>query len=103
MRADVVLDRDRIVAIGRQVRQEGDRVTDATGQIVLPGAIDVHTHLESPSDGLVTTDDFTSGTVAAAAGGTTSIVDFAIQQPGLTLSASLDLWLEKLRAHPPDR
>jgi dihydropyrimidinase len=100
-RADVVIDGDRIVSIGRHVRREGDRVTDATGQIVLPGAIDVHTHLESPSDGLVTTDDFTSGTIAAAAGGTTSIIDFAIQQPELTLSASLDLWLERLRVHPP--
>lgn len=100
-RADVVIQGDRIVSIGRDVRQGGDLVTDASGNLVLPGAIDVHTHLESPSDSLVTTDDFTSGTVAAVAGGTTSIIDFAIQQPGLTLSASLDLWLEKLRVHPP--
>lgn len=100
-RADLTIEGHRIVAIGQHVPQAGDVITDAAGQLVLPGAIDVHTHLESPSDGLVTTDDFTSGTIAAAAGGTTAIIDFAIQQPDLTLSAALDMWLEKLRAHPP--
>ena len=99
--ADVVIEDGRIAAIGRDLALADDGVVDAGGLWVLPGMVDVHTHLEIPSDGLVTTDDFTSGTLAAVAGGTTTIVDFAVQQPDMSLPAALDLWLEKLAVHPP--
>ena len=107
LEADVVIEGGRIAAVGRYHGRSGDQILDARGQLVLPGMIDVHTHLEIPLDGLVPTDgltssdDFTSGTTAAVAGGTTSIIDFAIQQPGMSLSAALDLWLTKLSANPP--
>jgi dihydropyrimidinase len=99
--ADVAIEDGRIAAIGHELEYAGASVVDARELLVLPGLVDVHTHLEIESDGLTTTDDFTSGTVAAVVGGTTSIVDFAVQQPGVSLDAALDLWLDKLAAHPP--
>src|SRR5215208_2037324 len=80
--ADVYCDNGTITAIGRDLpshRYQADRTIDASGQYVMPGGIDVHTHLDMPFGGTTSTDDFESGTVAAAHGGTTTIVDFAIQ------------------------
>lgn len=99
--ADVALEDGRIAAIGTDLQCDGAAAVDASELLVLPGLVDVHTHLEIESDGLTTTDDFTSGTVAAVVGGTTSIVDFAVQQPDRSLDGALDMWLEKLAAHPP--
>ena len=72
-----------------------DRVIDAAGKYVLPGGIDVHTHLDMPFGGTTSADDFESGTIAAAHGGTTTIVDFAIQYRGQTLHHAWETWMKK--------
>jgi dihydropyrimidinase len=68
---------------------------DATGMYLLPGGIDVHTHLDMPFGGTTSSDDFETGTRAAAIGGTTTIVDFAIQAKGTKMRDALDIWLGK--------
>ncbi|MEK7743144.1 MAG: dihydropyrimidinase, partial [Elusimicrobiota bacterium] len=85
----------RIAAIGTDLQCPGAKVVDAKGMVVMPGGIDAHTHLDMPFMGATTADDFVSGTTAAASGGTTSIVDFAIQKKGRTLREALDTWHEK--------
>ena len=65
-----------------------ERVIDATGKLVMPGGVDGHTHMELPFGGTVASDDFETGTRAAAWGGTTTIVDFAVQSPGRGTSAN---------------
>ena len=72
-----------------------DKTIDAAGKLVLPGGIDVHTHLDMPFGGSKSADDFETGTIAAAFGGTTSIVDFAIQYRGQALQHALDTWKGK--------
>ncbi len=71
------------------------RTIDATGKFVIPGGIDCHTHMEMPFGGTTASDDFATGTIAAAHGGTTTIVDFAIQSKGSSLRAGLDAWHAK--------
>jgi len=90
--ADVFVDGERISLIGESLDIPADRVIDASGKYVLPGAIDPHTHLDMPFGGTTTIDDFTSGHAAAARGGTTTHVDFCIQQPGLGFADSLAIW-----------
>jgi dihydropyrimidinase len=99
--ADVFVEGETISLIGKNLDLESDSVIDATGKLVLPGCIDPHTHLDSHYEGLTTCDDFTSGTVAAACGGTTCIVDFCIQYRGETLWEALETWREKLARNPP--
>src|SRR5579872_7036654 len=72
-----------------------DRVVDASGLLVLPGGIDAHTHLDMPFGGTTSADDFETGTRAAAIGGTTTIVDFAIQARGRKMRTALDTWWKK--------
>ena len=72
-----------------------DKVVDATGLLVLPGGIDAHTHLDMPFGGTTASDDFETGTRAAAIGGTTTIVDFAIQSRGAKMRTALDTWWKK--------
>src|ERR1700683_4010432 len=72
-----------------------DKVVDATGLLLLPGGIDAHTHLDMPFGGSKSADDFETGTRAAAIGGTTTIVDFAIQAKGTKMRAALDTWWKK--------
>ena len=76
---DVFIDGEKITTIGTALDLPADKVIDATGKYVLPGGIDVHTHMDMPFGGTTSADDFESGTIAAAFGGTTTIVDFAIQ------------------------
>src|SRR6476660_1523860 len=90
--ADVLVEGERIALIGASLDVDADRVIDATGKLVLPGAIDPHTHLDMPFGGTVTIDDVTSGQTAAAFGGTTCHVDFVIQPPGSSFGDALDDW-----------
>lgn len=87
VRADVLVRGERIVGVGIDQEWEADEQIDATGKYVLPGGIDVHTHLEYPIDGFTTrtSDDFASGSVAAAFGGTTTFIDFVKKRPDATL------------------
>lgn len=91
--ADVLIERETISAIGHKLPSEGvDKIIDAAGKYVIPGAIDPHVHMELPFGGTVSSDDFEHGTRAAAWGGTTSIIDFAIQYKGKTFAETLADW-----------
>jgi dihydropyrimidinase len=98
---DVFIEDETVSMIGHSLDVEADRVIDASGKYVLPGAIDPHTHMEMPFGGTVSCDDFTSGTTSAAFGGTTAIVDFCIQQPGQSIPEALATWHEKIERCPP--
>jgi dihydropyrimidinase len=96
--ADLAIEGEKIVAIfapGSGPPVAYDVTIDATGKYVLPGGIDGHTHLDMPFGGTTSSDDFETGTLAAAYGGTTSIVDFAIQAKGDPLQKGLDVWHQK--------
>ncbi len=92
--ADVWIEGGKIVALAQPGADFGkaDTTIDATGRFVIPGGIDCHTHMDMPFGGTTSSDDFETGTIAAAHGGTTTIVDFAIQQKGGSLRAGLDAW-----------
>src|SRR5215471_9534778 len=91
--ADVLIEDEKILGIGSGFT--ADRTIDARGKYVIPGGIDAHTHLDMPFGGTTSIDDFESGTLAAAHGGTTTIVDFAIQKKGGSLREALDGWHKK--------
>jgi dihydropyrimidinase len=93
--ADVLVDGERIALIGRELEVTADRTIDAYGKWVIPGAIDVHTHMELPFGGTFAKDTFETGTRAAAFGGTTTIIDFAVQSKGKSLREGLDAWHAK--------
>jgi dihydropyrimidinase len=93
--ADVYCVGEKIHTIGRNLSLAADIVLDATGQYLFPGGIDAHTHMELPFMGTFSSDNFESGTLAGLYGGTTSIVDFAIQTQGEPLNAALDAWHQK--------
>jgi dihydropyrimidinase len=100
--SDVLVSGERIAAIAapdagltEAWQQRADTVIDAAGKYVLPGGIDVHTHMEMPFGGTHSVDTFETGTRAAAWGGTTTIIDFAVQQKGQTLLATMDRWHQK--------
>lgn len=93
--ADLLIRDGIIESIGLQLEAEGAEVVDASGCYVFPGGVDPHTHLDMPFGGTVTCDDFESGTIAAAYGGTTTIVDFCLTNKGETLQSALNTWHEK--------
>jgi dihydropyrimidinase len=94
--ADVGIRDGKIAAIGAQLpRENATRMISAKGKLVLPGGIDVHTHLDMPFGGTTSADDFETGTRAALFGGTTTIIDFAIQYKGQTLRTAFDAWMKK--------
>jgi dihydropyrimidinase len=93
--ADIFIENDKITQIGINLSVKADEVIDAKGKFVIPGGIDPHTHLDMPFGGTTSADDFESGTLAAAFGGTTCIVDFAIQTKGESTLAGLDTWHQK--------
>jgi dihydropyrimidinase len=95
LRADILVEGETIAAIGPHLPSAGHRVIDAAGKYVIPGAIDVHTHLDAPVGNAVSSDDFESGTRAAAFGGTTCIIDFATQRRGGSLRKALEEWRQK--------
>jgi dihydropyrimidinase len=94
-RGDLLVEDERIAVIGSDLAIDADRVIDAAGKYVLPGGVDPHTHLDMPFGGTTSADDFESGTIAAAHGGTTSIVDFAIQYKGERLHAAWENWARR--------
>lgn len=93
--ADVLIDGETIAAIGPSLSPANHEVIDATGLLVLPGGIDVHTHLDMPFGGTVSADDYESGTRAAAVGGTTTVIDFCLQSMGKPMAHALDIWRRK--------
>ncbi len=93
--ADVLIENEKIAAIGHNLDAEGAEVIDARGLYVIPGGIDPHTHLEMPFGGTVTSDDFESGTIAAAHGGTTTLIDFCLTEKGVPLKNSIQTWHDK--------
>ena len=91
-RADIFVDGERVALIGRDLEIAAERVIDATGRLVIPGGVDPHTHMEMPFGGTESSDTFETGTRAAAFGGTTCIVDFAMQSRGASTLEGLDTW-----------
>jgi len=95
LRADVLIEDETVRAIGTGLGAQAERVFDASGRYVMPGAVDVHTHMELPFGGTFASDDFATGTAAAAWGGTTTIVDFAVQTFGQSLHQGIEQWHKK--------
>src|SRR5947199_7247703 len=96
--ADILVDGSAVVLIGQDLQKISgalDKTVDATGKLVIPGGIDPHTHMDLPFGGTSSSDDFETGTHAAAFGGTTTIIDFAVQYHGQSLNQALDVWFSK--------
>lgn len=93
--ADILIEDEKVAIIGRSLDMEADKVIDASGKLVIPGGIDPHTHMELPFGGTFASDDFRTGTIAAAHGGTTTIIDFAVQYHGESLIQAVDNWHKK--------
>lgn len=88
--ADLFMEGDRIKVIGSGLSPKADETVDATGKYILPGAIDPHTHIDMPFMGTTSADDWKTGSIAAACGGTTTIVDFSLQGKGEMLRDAVD-------------
>jgi dihydropyrimidinase len=92
---DVLIEGETIRDVRAGIDPAGHTAVDAAGMLILPGGIDAHTHLDMPFGGTTSADDFETGTRAAAIGGTTTIVDFAIQARGTKMRTALDTWWKK--------
>ncbi|MCM3745822.1 dihydropyrimidinase [Paenibacillus pasadenensis] len=95
--ADIRIENGVITAIGSNLDTAGAETIDAAGLYVFPGGIDPHTHLDMPFGGTVTADDFESGTIAAAFGGTTTLIDFCLTERGKPLANAVKTWHEKAK------
>jgi len=93
--ADVFIDGEHIVAIGKDLNYDADKIIDARNKLVFPGGIDPHVHLDMPFMGTYSSDDYETGTRAALHGGTTMIIDFILQTQGDTLHNALKTWQQK--------
>lgn len=93
--ADIFVDGEVIVAIGKNLSNKADQVIDASGKLVFPGGIDPHVHLDMPFMGTFSADDYASGTLAALHGGTTMVIDFILQTQGKSLYAALGEWQKR--------
>src|SRR5260370_9904723 len=93
--ADILIEGDVVTVIGARLDMEADVTIDAVGKLVIPGGIDPHTHMELPFGGTTAADDFRTGTIAAAHGGTTTIIEFAVQYKGESLLEGVDNWHKK--------
>lgn len=93
--ADIFIDGETVTTIGKTLDMDADVVIDAKGKLVIPGGIDPHTHMELPFGGTEASDDFFTGTRAAAFGGTTTIIDFAVQYNGESMIEGVDNWHAK--------
>ncbi len=94
-KADILIEGETVSLIGKEINVEADKVIDAKNKLVIPGGIDPHTHMELPFGGTESSDDFFTGTRAAAFGGTTTIIDFAVQTKGESMIAGVDKWHAK--------
>ncbi|KAA9008388.1 dihydropyrimidinase [Paenibacillus spiritus] len=92
---DILIEHGVITGIGKELSAEGAEMIDAAGCYVFPGGIDPHTHLDMPFGGTVTADDFETGTIAAAYGGTTTVIDFCLTTKGEPLQQAVDVWHAK--------
>ncbi|MFD2208221.1 dihydropyrimidinase [Virgibacillus halophilus] len=93
--ADVLIENDKVQAIGQNISDIYAEVIDASGCYVMPGGIDPHTHMDMPFGGTVTSDDFETGSIAAAHGGTTTFIDFCLTEKGKSLKSALKKWHAK--------
>jgi len=93
--ADVFIEKETVTLIGKNLEMEADKVIDASGKYLFPGGLDPHTHLDMPFGGTTSADNFETGTRAAAHGGTTTLIDFAIQSKGHSTLEALDIWHAK--------
>ena len=93
--ADIYIEKETITTIGASLTMHADHTIDAKGKYVIPGGVDVHTHMDMPFGGTTSSDDFETGTRAAAFGGTTCLIDFAIQAKGTRMRDALDVWWKK--------
>ncbi len=93
--ADIYVEGEEIVAIGKDLIYQADKVIDATNKLVIPGGIDPHVHLDMPFMGTYSSDDYETGTRAALHGGTTTVIDFVLQTQGKSLRNALKTWQEK--------
>ncbi|MDE6455777.1 MAG: amidohydrolase family protein, partial [Dysosmobacter sp.] len=94
-RADLLVEGEKVAALGRCLKEEADRTVDAAGCVLFPGFIDTHTHFDLEVAGTVTADGFASGSRAALRGGTTTVIDFACPNKGESLASGLARWREK--------
>ena len=91
-KADVYIEGESIHTIGKDLKMPADKVIDATGMLIFPGGIDPHVHLAMPFMGTFSSDDYSTGTLAALHGGTTTVIDFILQTQGKSLAHALDAW-----------
>ena len=94
-RGDLLVENEKVAALGRNLKAEADRVIDVSGCYLFPGFVDAHTHFDLEVAGTVTADGFASGSRAALRGGTTTVIDFACPDKGESLHSGLERWRKK--------